>query len=108
MISEETQFLFIIKIADLIIYNTVNSKLPDNYIRTISIDNTGIKWIGTYQNGLAVFDGTNWTWSAISFSRTIYSLYATGSYVYVGAYAEILWSADYGDNFLLVFLQMYF
>jgi len=41
--------------------NTSNSGLPDNYIRSIVIDENGIKWIGTAGNGLAAFDGTNRT-----------------------------------------------
>ncbi len=42
------------------IYNTGNSLLPDNTIRAIEQDNAGNVWIGT-DNGLAKFDGTNFT-----------------------------------------------
>ena len=41
-------------------FNTDNSDIPDNFIRTISIDNFGNKWIGTVE-GLVYFDDTNWT-----------------------------------------------
>ena len=41
------------------VYNTSNSGLPNNYINSIAIDNSGNKWIGT-EGGLAKFDGTNW------------------------------------------------
>jgi hypothetical protein len=34
--------------------------LPDNKVRSITIDGSGNKWIGT-GGGLAKFDGTNWT-----------------------------------------------
>jgi len=38
-----------------------NSGLPVNYVRSITIDENGVKWIGTNHGGLARFDGTNWT-----------------------------------------------
>jgi len=41
-------------------FNTGNSGLPSNSINSIAIDGSGNKWIGT-ANGLAKFDGTNWT-----------------------------------------------
>jgi len=37
------------------VYNTSNSGLPDNDIRSIAIDGSGNKWIGTSYGGLAVF-----------------------------------------------------
>jgi hypothetical protein len=43
------------------VYNTSNSKLPDNRVYAIAIDGQGNKWIGTYGGGLAKFDGVNWT-----------------------------------------------
>jgi ligand-binding sensor domain-containing protein len=42
------------------VYNTSNSGLPDNLVRSISIDSNDVVWAGT-ANGLARFDGTNWT-----------------------------------------------
>jgi len=42
------------------VYNSSNSSLPGDWIRSIVIDNSGNKWIGT-DNGLAKFDGTTWT-----------------------------------------------
>lgn len=42
-------------------FNSSNSPLPNNYITTITIDNDGSKWIGTYGGGVAHFDGVNWT-----------------------------------------------
>ena len=41
-------------------YTTLNSPLPENSIRCISIDAQGRKWIGT-DYGLAIFDDVNWT-----------------------------------------------
>jgi ligand-binding sensor domain-containing protein len=34
--------------------------LPDDWVTALTIDSSGIKWIGT-NNGLARFDGTDWT-----------------------------------------------
>lgn len=42
-------------------YNNANSGLPNNYVQSIAIDGSGSKWIGTYLNGFAKFDGVNWT-----------------------------------------------
>jgi hypothetical protein len=41
------------------VYNTKNSELLDNHVLSIAIDDSGNKWIGTY-NGLAKYDGSNW------------------------------------------------
>jgi sugar lactone lactonase YvrE len=35
--------------------------LPSNYVNAIAIDGQGNKWIGTWDGGLAKFDGVNWT-----------------------------------------------
>ncbi|MFA5803444.1 MAG: FISUMP domain-containing protein [Melioribacteraceae bacterium] len=51
---------FTISDGNWTVYNTTNSSLPHNSIKTIAVDNAGIKWIGT-ENGLAKYDGTNWT-----------------------------------------------
>ena len=54
--------------GEIIVYAKWNSKLPDNYVRAIAIDGQGNKWIGTGVfivdgpgEGLAKFDGVNWT-----------------------------------------------
>jgi len=44
-----------------VVYNTSNSGLPDNFVRSIAVDPQGNKWIGTLEGGLAKFDGANWT-----------------------------------------------
>ena len=41
-------------------YNKINSDLPSNEVACIAIDGSGNKWIGT-RDGLAKFDGSNWT-----------------------------------------------
>ncbi|PKN72907.1 MAG: hypothetical protein CVU50_05105 [Candidatus Cloacimonetes bacterium HGW-Cloacimonetes-3] len=41
-------------------YNTMNSPLPSNYIRCITIDNQDALWI-IASNSLVRFDGDNWT-----------------------------------------------
>jgi ligand-binding sensor domain-containing protein len=45
--------------------------LPDNNIRSIAIDGSGNKWIGTYRGGLAKFDGSTWTVYDVSNSGII-------------------------------------
>lgn len=42
------------------LYNTQNSGLPDNTVYQVAIAPNGTKWIAT-NNGLARFDGSNWT-----------------------------------------------
>ena len=44
-----------------VVFNTSNSKISDNQIQTINIENNGTLWIGSTYNGLMKFDGTNWT-----------------------------------------------
>jgi ligand-binding sensor domain-containing protein len=41
-------------------YTSSNSGLPNNIVLCLTIDRSGIMWIGT-QDGLATYDGTNWT-----------------------------------------------
>jgi ligand-binding sensor domain-containing protein len=43
------------------VYDTLNSRLPDNGVSAIAIDKDGTKWIGTDYGGLAAFDGISWT-----------------------------------------------
>jgi hypothetical protein len=43
------------------VYNTSNSGLPHNYIYTLAIDQSNVKWIGTYGGGLAKFNDITWT-----------------------------------------------
>jgi ligand-binding sensor domain-containing protein len=47
--------------GEFIVYDKWNSQLPDNFVNAIAIDGQGNKWIGTYGEGLAKFDGVNWT-----------------------------------------------
>jgi Bacterial Ig-like domain (group 2)/Two component regulator propeller len=42
-------------------YNTSNSGLAEDYVRTLAIDAQGNKWFGTDNAGISKFDGTNWT-----------------------------------------------
>jgi ligand-binding sensor domain-containing protein len=44
-----------------VFYDSSNSGLPENWVRTIAVDGSGNKWIGTAFGGMALFDGTNWT-----------------------------------------------
>ncbi len=41
-------------------YNNQNSNMPANQIESLSIDNSGNIYMGLYQNGVTIFDGTNW------------------------------------------------
>lgn len=43
------------------VYNMYNSGLPDNQVTSIIIEENGTKWIGTWDGGLASYDGNNWT-----------------------------------------------
>lgn len=43
------------------IYNNENSGLPDNSIRSLAFDNQNNLWVGSSNNGIAKFDGSNWT-----------------------------------------------
>ena len=52
-------------------YNRANSGLPYNQISSITINENGIKWIGTNRGGLAEFDNTNWT-NYIKLNCTLY------------------------------------
>jgi hypothetical protein len=45
---------------EIVFYRTDNSQIPSNKIFSICIDSNNVKWIGTDQ-GLARFDGINWT-----------------------------------------------
>ncbi len=45
---------------EVVYYDKNNSRMPENYVYSLVIDQTGNKWIGT-KKGLAEFDGTNWT-----------------------------------------------
>jgi ligand-binding sensor domain-containing protein len=42
-----------------IVYDTTNSGLPHNWVSSVTIDDFGNKWIGTFA-GLAKFDGAKW------------------------------------------------
>ncbi|MFW6134955.1 MAG: two-component regulator propeller domain-containing protein [Elusimicrobiota bacterium] len=42
-------------------YNTSNSGLKDEYIKTIFIKENNKYWIGTDAGGVSLFDGNNWT-----------------------------------------------
>jgi len=37
-------------------YNTSNSGLPNNWVYSITIDNSGTKWMGVYSGGLAAYN----------------------------------------------------
>ncbi len=43
------------------VWNTSNSSIPSNSLYSIYIDNDGIIWIGSTNNGLIKFDGVNFT-----------------------------------------------
>lgn len=42
-------------------YNTLNSGLPSDKVEAIAVNGDGSIWIGTYDQGIALFDGTDWT-----------------------------------------------
>ncbi len=42
-------------------WDLYTSELPGDMVWTITKDSTGNLWVGTYGDGLVVYDGTNWT-----------------------------------------------
>ena len=46
---------------ELIFYNRANSGLYGYYVSSLAIGKDGEIWIGTWNCGLAKYDGTNWT-----------------------------------------------
>ena len=42
------------------VFTTNNSDISDNYILSITFDNSGYTWIGTKYGGLVRYDGTRW------------------------------------------------
>ncbi len=52
---------FNINTGEVTTFNTTNSPITSNVIRSIAIDNDGNKWIGTWKHGLLKFDDNNWT-----------------------------------------------
>lgn len=42
------------------VYNSLNSGLTDNYIRSIAFDATGRLWVGTLSSGIFIYDGITW------------------------------------------------
>jgi ligand-binding sensor domain-containing protein len=50
-------------------YNTLNSGLTDNVIRSIAVDIYNNKWIGTFFGGLFKFDGDT-TWTSYNLSNS--------------------------------------
>ncbi len=47
--------------GEIIYYNSTNSGLPANYVRSLAVDRQNNLWIGTQHSGLVKFDGTNWS-----------------------------------------------
>lgn len=43
-----------------VVFNSTNSGLGDNDVRSLSIDNNGVKWIGTVNDAVFTFDGAAW------------------------------------------------
>ena len=54
-------------------YNMFNSGLPSNQIHEVVVDSLGNKWIATYNQGIARFDGAGWT--VFGFQQGVPSFY---------------------------------
>jgi ligand-binding sensor domain-containing protein len=50
-----------VMVHDLSIFTKENSGIPGNQVRAVGIDNQNNVWIGTFENGIAKYDGNNWT-----------------------------------------------
>ena len=59
--QDNNREIFNIFIQDWTIYNTGNSGIPSNSIKTLEIDNQNNLWVGTFSFGLVKFDSQNWT-----------------------------------------------
>jgi ligand-binding sensor domain-containing protein len=46
--------------GELTIFDTSNSELPENFIYDIAFDKNDNIWVGSWSNGIAVFDGNVW------------------------------------------------
>lgn len=42
------------------LFQTSNSGIPDNVLRSLALDDSGRLWVGTSTGGAAVFDGSTW------------------------------------------------
>ena len=51
---------YIVEWPEWMVYNIGNTGLPDDDVRSLTVDSYGNVWIGTYE-GLAKFDGEKWT-----------------------------------------------
>ena len=60
----------------LTFYNKTNSDLPNNFVTSLVHESNGTKWIGTW-DGLAAFDGANWTVYDISNFGLPYNVVST-------------------------------
>jgi ligand-binding sensor domain-containing protein len=49
-----------LRTEDMYLYNRANSGIPSNNISRLCIDSSNNIWVGTYDAGLAIFDGTIW------------------------------------------------
>jgi ligand-binding sensor domain-containing protein len=45
--------------ADFVVFNSVNSPLPNNFVYNLTFDSNHILWIGS-NGGLTKYDGVNW------------------------------------------------
>ncbi|MCH2021712.1 MAG: T9SS type A sorting domain-containing protein [Saprospiraceae bacterium] len=63
-------------------YNPNNSILPDEHIQTISSDQDGNLWIGTYDLALLKIDGNTNQWSTINYPTLLQGTNLTNNIVY--------------------------
>ena len=54
--SNKGLFIYNLRTTKIKSFTTENSGLPDNMVRSISQDSIGLMWIGTFGEGLCVFD----------------------------------------------------
>src|SRR5690606_32631173 len=46
--------------AEWVVFNTSNSGIQDNQVTALSIDNNGVKYVGTNSGGLSLYDDLTW------------------------------------------------
>ena len=79
--------------SPMTVYNTTNSGIASNYVYSIAVDSSGKKWIGT-DNGISVFDGSNWNTYNTANSGLLYN----GIWKMVIDKNNVKWILDDYDN----------
>lgn len=73
------------------VYDTQNSPLPDNHVRTLTIAPDSTLWVGT-ENGLVTLKNSNWSFVDTLAGYQIRAIaFDTSGYAWVGTFLNGLW-----------------